>query len=173
MATQKLIMAFVTLIIGIALIGVVATTSNTITDQDVSQNETLDIAPFKNLVNTSAINTTYTATLTNAYASTDWQYDSCSVAVTLLALDNGTAAVATTNYVVGGNGEINLTNTDFWWTESASNDTLITYTYCQDDYVSLGWASTIIGIIPGFFAIALMLVSMGLFYSVAKETGLM
>jgi len=38
MATQKLIMAFVTLIIGIALIGVVATQGNSVTDQDVSQN---------------------------------------------------------------------------------------------------------------------------------------
>jgi len=172
MTTQKLIMAFVTLIIGISLLGVIATTGLGVTDQTVTRNETLNIAPFKNLVNTSAINTTYTATLTHGYATTDWQYDDCSIAVTLLALNNGTAATVTTNYIVGGNGEINLTNSAFWWTESASNSTLITYTYCQDEYMTLGWGRTIIGIVPGFFAIALLMVSLALFYSVARETGL-
>jgi len=172
MTTQKLIMAFVTLIIGISLLGVIATTGLGVTDQTVTGNETLDLVQFKNLANTSQINTTATATLTNGYATTDWQYDDCSIAVTLLALNNGTAATVTTDYIVGGNGEINLTNADFWWTESASNTTYITYTYCQDEYMTLSWGRTLLGIVPGFFAIALLMVSLALFYSVARETGI-
>jgi len=172
MATQKLEMAFVTLIIGISLIGVVATTTSTASDLALTQNETFDISAAKNAANASAINTTSTISLTNAYASTDWQYDTCDVSVTLLAIDNGTAATVTTDYVVGGNGEINLTNSAFWHTESMNNDTLITYNYCQDGYLTEGWSRTVLDIVPGFFAIALLMVSLGLFYSVAKDTGI-
>ena len=156
----------------IALIGVLSTKVNTSTSLTTVTNETFDISVFKNLVNVSDINTTYTKNLTNVYETTDWQYNDCPMAVTSLAMDNGTLAVVTTNYIVGTNGEINLTSSALWWTQTMNNETLITYTYCADEYLDTQWNRTVIRIIPGFFAIALLMASLALFYSVAKETGI-
>lgn len=175
MATQKLIMAFVTLVIGIALIGVITTETGGVTSQDATLNETIDLTDYKSgMINVSGINTTLVLDLDNAYTTSNWQYDDgqCTVAVTSYAMDNATEATAGTDYNITANGGLALFDSGFWHTESASNTTYITYTACQDDYMTLGWGRSILNIVPGFFAIALLMVSLGLFYSIAKDTGI-
>ncbi len=172
MATQKLVMAFVTLIIGISLLGVIATTGNEVTSQDVVLNESLDLVQFRGVAATynDSIYPNVTASLTNAYATTDWQYDDCAIAITLFALDNASALTAGTDYNVTSNGVIALYNSSGLY--DTSNTSLITYTMCQDDYITLSWGRTILDIVPGFFSLALLMVSLALFYSVAKDTGI-
>ncbi len=172
MSTQKLIMAFVTLIIGVALIGVVATEGSGVTEQDVALNETFSILSFKTADNWTTANATITLGLTNVYATTDWQWNDCTIDITLMSMPNGTAAIENTDFNVTVNGVVALYDTEFWRTETAPNNTIVTYTYCDDDYISLGWGRTIINIVPGFFAIALLMVSLGMFYSVAKDAGI-
>lgn len=172
MATEKLIMAFVTLIIGIALIGVIADVGNDVTSQDVVLNETIDLVQFRGDPATynDSIYPNVTASLANAYATTDWQYDSCAIAATLFAFDNASALTAGTDYNLTVNGVLALYNSSGLY--DTSNTTLMTYTVCQDDYITLGWGRTILDIVPGFFAIALLMVSLALFYSIAKDTGI-
>ncbi len=176
MSTQKLVMAFVTLIIGVALIGVVATQGDGVTTRDVTRNESFNTAgQFRPEANGSMINLTHTQGLTNAYSSTDWQWNDCAITVTLFALDNGTAATDGTDYNVTSNGIVALYNTTFWWEAATqadiSNTTLVTYQFCQDEYMT-GWSASILDLVPGFFAIALLMVSLALFYSIAKDSGI-
>ena len=177
MATQKLIMGFVTLIIGISLLGVVATGSSDVTTKDVTQNESFVLTDMLGPDNNTEANVTVTQDVANAYTSTDWQWNDgeCTIDVTLLAMINATPATEGTDFNVTANGAVALMNTTFWSLgdiDTNLNVTMISYTYCGDDYMSLGWGRSIISLIPGFFAIALLMVSVALFYSVAKDTGL-
>ena len=173
MAIQKLMMAFVTLIIGIVLLGVVSIESADVTSKDIAQNETVDLVNYKNLANVSQINTTYVIPLDNAYATTDWQSDDggCDFVVNLFALANATPVVDGTDYNITSDGGLSLFDSAMWHTETMSNSTYITYTYCEDEYMTLSWGRSVMVLIPGFFAIALLMVSLALFYSIARETG--
>lgn len=172
MSTQKLVMAFVTLIIGVALIGVVASVNSDVTDRDVTLNETFDITGYRLPANYTMVNESHTANLANAYSSTDWQWNDCAVEVTLLAFPNGSALTVTTDYTVTSNGVVSLVNSSLFIEDAAApNTTIATYYYCQDEYMT-GWSSSILNLVPGFFAIALLMVSLALFYSIAKDAGI-
>ncbi len=53
------------------------------------------------------------------------------------------------------------------------NDTFASYTYCPDDYLVLPWGRSIMNLVAGFFALAILGLGLGLFYSVAKDAGIL
>lgn len=166
MAINKLIFAFVTLILGIALLSQVAILTNATTGKSDITNESITI--IKNATN---VNETYVYQL--AQSPTGWKSLDCPV--TNFQLTNTSDAAAwtiTTDYTITlSNGTLLLVNnsdTQF----SADNLTYANYNYCSDDYLNSGWGRTLVNLVSGFFAISLLLVSIALFYSVAKETGL-
>lgn len=55
---------------------------------------------------------------------------------------------------------------------TTSNTTSIVYNYCPTDYVS-SWGGTILNLVPGFFALALLAIGVGLFYGVARESNIL
>ena len=55
---------------------------------------------------------------------------------------------------------------------SVSNTTLATYQYCNSNYLTQGWTRTILNLVPGFFALALLGIGIGLFYAVGKTEGI-
>jgi hypothetical protein len=55
---------------------------------------------------------------------------------------------------------------------TADNLTYVNYQYCPDDYINVSWGRSVIRYAVGFFAIGLLLVSVGLFYSVARDAGI-
>jgi len=166
MAVNKLILAFITLILGVALLSSVAVLTNTATDKTSIRNESITI--IKNATN---VNGTYVYQL--AQSPTGWKLSDCPI--TNLVLTNSsdnTAWTLTTDYTVTlANGTLLLVNTTTTQL-TADNLTYANYEYCGDDYINLGWSRTLIDMISGFFALALLGVSLALFYSVAKETGL-
>ena len=176
-----LIGAFVTLLIGVSLIGVVAEQEQDVTTLTVVSNETFDLATL----NIRAFNLTILGNVThnivNAYDSTaeNWKmYSSdCDMAdpsfIGNLTGVGGAAAgtlTATTDYVWNSNGTIYFVNS----AEMAGfgNTTYIDYTYCADDYLTQSWTRSIADLIPGFFGIALLLISVGLLFQVLKNEGL-
>ena len=165
-AGNKLILAFVTLIIGVVLIGTIATQGNAVTEKTNVAGESTSFTP---LVNTT-INETETLSLTNA--PTGWKVDDCPI--TNLVLSNGSDALTvTTDYVfTAASGTFTLKDTAAVRALNDTNATISSYTYCADDYLNLSWGRTMIDLVGGFFAIGLLLVSVGLFYSVAKEQGI-
>lgn len=178
----KLILGFLVLIVGLALIGTVATSSLLVTEKTDVLAESLDIANAR--INSGAcpmsINDTYPLYVANL--PTGWKA-SGECPITLFSMTNQTdvAATVTTDYIIyGGNGSLYLKNTSTFVlpncsaTETGiSNTTALAYTYCGDDYLNIAWGRTIINLVVGFFALALLGVSVGIFYSIARDTGIL
>jgi len=85
---------------------------------------------------------------------------------------SGVALVELTSYIVDTTtGYITLVNsavtnrTDFTSIIATNNN-------CPDGYLTQGWQRNIINLVPGFFALALLGIGIWLFYSIAKEQGI-
>ena len=164
----KLILAFITLLLGAVLVAQVATTSIAVTALTGISSETVAFIP----VNSSEVDPAEVLTL--AQAPTGWKATDCPISDFVLTNSSGTAYVLTTDYVPNlAAGTWTLKNTAVVnQSLYADNITLADYHYCGDDYMNLSWGRTGINLVAGFFAIAILMISLGLFYSVAKETGM-
>uniref|UniRef100_A0A6M3LQJ8 Uncharacterized protein n=1 Tax=viral metagenome TaxID=1070528 RepID=A0A6M3LQJ8_9ZZZZ len=169
--TAKLVIAFFTLILGIVLIGVIADSGSLVTDK-LSVNESLDISAAVSgpTIPNSSINETYIFTIINN--PTGWKVADCPITNFVIYNQTGSLAVVTTDYVfTASNGTLTLSN-NAKFNRSASNTTNLGYTYCSDDYVNVAWGRTIINLVAGFFALAILGVSLALFYDIAKDAGI-
>jgi hypothetical protein len=170
--TVLLISAFIALIIGISLIAVVASQGNEVTEKEIVVDESFNLTSLECIteyqVNTSSPNCNLTVT----NAPTGWKTTGCPIASVVVSNGSGTAWTLTTDYTVtDSSGKINLKNTA---TTNASDDRIVEvdYNYCGDNYLTESWSRSVLDLIPGFFAIALMLIAVGLFYAVLKNEGL-
>jgi len=170
-----LISAFITLIIGISLLSVVASEGITKTTRTAVENETLDNTALRHPDNSSFDTNNYT---TLEHAPTGWKSNDsdCEIsAANGLVVKNATGGIMEldTDYnVVTTTGQLLLLNTEAI-NSSLDNVTLFDYTYCPDEYLSEGWNRNILNLVPGFFAIALLMISITLFYSVMRNEGLL
>lgn len=166
--TSKILLAFITLLLGIILIGSISTETLDKVSTEV-KTETVNLAPAR--LSGGALNTTYPFTL-DTHPS--WRADSSECIPTTIGYKNqtGDAMTVTTNYVfTSSTGLLTVTNLPAL-NDTGSNTTTASYAYCPDDYLNLSWGRTLLNLISGFFAIALLLISVGLFYSVAKDNGI-
>ena len=170
--TGKLIAAFITLLIGAVLIGSVASEGLDKTDKDVEVDEYFNMA----LATVDGINVNTTYAFTVAYSPDSWKTLDCPISGYTIANGTGgvTALTETTDYVMtASTGDVSFVNTAAVnQTFTSDNATYITYTYCPDDYMNLSWGRTGINLVPGFFALAILLASVGLFFSVARDYGI-
>lgn len=161
-----LITGFVLLIVGVSLLTPTAEIVLGQTDKLGISNEALDISSAR--INAAGnINETLEFTVTNN--PTGWKSEDCPL--TNFVYGNSTTDYTlTTDYLVTlSTGVFTLKNTTT--TISGTNSTLADYTYCADDYLNSSWQRTVLNLVPGFFAIALLLIAVGLFYSVGKSEG--
>jgi len=170
-----LVMAFLFLIIGVALIGSVASSINSRTDKTVVVNESHDltgcVVPLGGTLLFGVNESLAACNITVTNAPTDWKVTDCPL--TSVTVGNATLDFTDgTEYnLLASSGVIqmlNITATQFGYV----NTTLVDYTYCADDYLNSGWGRSVLLTIPGFFALALLGVALWLFYSVFKNTGL-
>jgi len=173
--TSKLILGFITLLLGAVLIGVIATQQLAVTDKSVVTSETHNVLPtILTGRNETSVNESIVYTITEA--PTSWKVDDCPITNFVLANSSGSAFTDTTDYVfTEAAGTFTLVNsaTTIATLPVADNNTVASYTYCGDDYMNLSWGRTGINLVAGFFAIAMLMTALGIFYSVAKDTGLM
>jgi len=165
----KLISAFILLIIGIMLLTQVAAIGSGVTSKTVIEDEVIDYTTaFSN--NASHINISVGFTIANP--PTSWKVDDCPLTGITLTNSSGTVWTSGTDYSISTTtGAFTLRDTVKVNT-STTNNTYIDYQYCGDDYINLSWGRTGINLVPGFFALTMLLISIGLFYSVAKEEGI-
>jgi hypothetical protein len=129
--------------------------------------------------NNSRWNFTYTVTysdinssvkLSIAQAPTGWKAYDCPI--NTIVLTNGTTVlVQNTDYTYTSAAQINLlasATNNF----TTGNNYKASYNYCGDSYIS-GWGGTVLNLVPGFFALALLIFSVGMFYSLAKDAGIL
>lgn len=173
-----LILAFVFLIIGIALIGAIATSTNVAIDKINVDYESHDIsdAMFNDSASGWDVNESLAASyITVANNPLGWKSADCPLTgVTVENSSDGTytAVVLDTDYNLDAStGVIHILNTSDT-DEEDFNTTYISYTYCADDYLNSSWGRSVLATVPGFFALALLGVSLWLFYQVFSSVGI-
>lgn len=168
-------MAFVFLIVGVALIGTIASSVNDVTDKRTVYDESVSIASAK--VYPGAVQGQVNESISNftlANYPTDWKKVDCPLAVD--SVENTTDGLYTlilgTDYELFNTEGIirylNVTTTN----GTMGNNTYVTYTYCADGYINSSWGRSVLVTVPGFFALALLGVSLWLFYAVFRSTNL-
>lgn len=166
---MKLILAFIALIVGISLIGVIATNSLAVTEKINVLNETVNYTAkmLVGEVNNSGTNNT----LTNY--PTGWEIADCPLTALTAISANKTPLTLNTDYQVdlttGVFAVLNTTITNI--TNNDGSVAYVSYTHCPSDYLNSSWGRSSLNLVAGFFAIGLLLVSVGLFYSVGKDAG--
>lgn len=162
----KIITAFVTLVLGIALMGSLATNTNTPTTLTTVTNEPISIVGAR--LTSGSINTSYTFTVANP--PTGWKVLDCPLS-SIVYGNSSTDYVLTTDYALtASTGVLTLVNSTrvFY----GGNSTLVDYSYCADSYLNSSFGRSSLNLVPGFFAIALLLIGVGFTYSVLKDTGI-
>lgn len=167
-----LVLAFVFLIVGVALLGSVATSTNERTSKTDVTGESFDLVALGCVVATldgGQVNESSTnCNITVTYPPTSWKVQDCPLA-SVTVRNSTTDFTATTDYnlfeVSGVVQMLNTTDTQ----EGFANTTLGDYTYCTDDYLNSTWGRAVLNTVPGFFALALLGVSLWLFYAVFKD----
>jgi len=179
-SVSKLILAFVVLIVGVSLIGTVAHQTNDAVDKVIVNNETFDItaALLEDGCGAGSINITYPFTVANAPSG--WQANGgCPITSAVVRNQTNVAVTVSTDYLFfTDNGTFYLKNStgyvgdDCLDSGDETNVTAVDYQYCQDGYMNIGWGRSILTLVSGFFALALLGASIALFYSVAKDSGI-
>jgi hypothetical protein len=164
---SKLILAFVTIIVGLMLLGQIATSTNGITSESQAalESHALTVAADSVSINTTAVNTV-------TYPPTGWETTDCPLTSFSITNASGTALTLTTDYTVTlSQGTYILKNTTntVKLLSSPGNNSYANYKYCGDNYMNSQWGRGVLTLVPGFFAIALMIVGVALFYSVYQD----
>lgn len=162
-----LISAFLALIVGISLVGVVATQGNEVTETITISGETID---YTSAIYNGTVNITDEFTIANV--PDGWRITGCPITSFDLYNDSGSLVLTTDYTFTASTGVITFENTNNI-NGNATNATTATYVYCDSEYLTQGWNRTIIKLVPGFFALALMGVGIGLFYGVMKNEGVL
>lgn len=169
-----LITAFAAIIIGLGLLGSVATEVEAKTSLSAIQNETISITP--NCTGACGIASAYAAPQTITLSKASYALTDCPIS-SFVIYDNGTGP-ASTRYVdynlSAGIGVITLYNfTEEIKVDTRTNTTNASYAYCGEGYVSSGFGQTTLKLVVGFFALGLMAVGVALMFYVFKNEGIM
>jgi hypothetical protein len=175
-SVQKLLMAFLALIVGMALLGQIATSSYAITAPIYVIDESLDISSAR-IADAKDLDVSVNLYVSNRYTD-DWRVTAerpseCDISQNfVLKNQTGATTALTTDYTISATGVVNVKNVTILY-NAPTNITSVSYSYCESDYVVSRWARNSITLVSGLFAIALLGVGLGLFYSLAKDAGLM
>lgn len=164
--TSKLITAFVMIIVGVILVGVTATETVKVTAPTAVSQESLSIAPARLAGNN--INNTYQFTLANAGLAEAGGWVTDSITIT-----NASGTSLAGNFTVNYNTDvITFSNNTFMVSGGgAGNATLASYAYYPSGYLT-GFGRPVMNIVPGLFGLVILLIGVGLFYSVYKDNDL-
>ena len=178
--TALLITGFVVILIGAVLIGTVASEEQDLTTKDRINNESHTFY----CVNSSAVNASGVLGVNVTYSVTEaplntWKQADCPLTNFVLQAVNGTTLTLNTDYNVDlsiGNysliSDAPLTM-DEMCDAGEANTTHASYTHCPDNYLNSSFGRTMLDIVPGFFAIAILGIGIGLVYKVMRNEGIL
>jgi len=159
-----IISVFIAVLLGVVMLSISADQVNDITDKQGYVEAAQAITMFAPI----EVNITKVYTLTEA--PTGWKANGeCPLTNFVLSNASGTALTVTTDYVVDlSAGTYTMKNT----TDTGlmdDNSTYATYTYCPDGYQT-GFGGTTLNLVPGFFALAILVsVAFLIFWILRKE----
>jgi len=177
--TRTLIIGFIAILIGVILIGVIA--SETVKYTKLSrQSDSLAVVRIES----NSINTTTPYTLTKGTVTGTWKAEDGTCSIPTLSVYNGTVAAvnlltvgdtgcSTGDYnYTADSGILRLCNSTAWNAGTSPNTSVVEYSYCPNTYVSSSWGRVIMNTVPGFFAVGLLVFGAFLIFKVLKEEGI-
>lgn len=160
----SIIMIFIGIIFGIALLVPIFNTQAEMTTKMISTNETTDLAAL-NCFTGSAIdesNSACNVTLLNNPSSSTWKPTLCPIDGVSIINGSGTELTDSTDYnVFGSIGVIQMLDTTDTQNDTFGDSVLISYQSCGDGYNVDSGARGIAGIIGLFMAFALFAFILG------------
>jgi hypothetical protein len=169
-----LILGFLTLIVGIALISTVSTSVLDRTSKDVVVDEAYNLTGV-GCYQVGQVNgtTDVNCNITVVYAPTGWETSDCPLTSVVVSNTGGTALTLNTDYrLFAYNGIVQMLNTSATNLTNMGNNVLIDYTNCPADYLDSDFGRSVTNLVPGFFALALLGISLLIFYTIAKNEGI-
>ena len=175
--TGILIAAFVLVIIGVSLIGVIANQANLA----ISKTRVTEAIAVPRNATTYTVNVSKDIAMANP--PTSWKVADCPISGVLvwnttIAGASDTLLGLTTDYTIDATaGTITFVNSTLMGTNATygkvyNNLTNVRYDYCPDTYLNSSWGRVVLPLVGGFFALALLGIGVGLFYKVGRLTGL-
>jgi len=171
----KIVVGFFMIILGVVLIASVADSSDSVTSQISAVNETISLTTARN--ETAAVDWADINSSVNLYIAnlpSGWRIADCTISGVAMRNEAGTALVRNTDYnFTESTGALWFMNTTNVVQGSAENNvTSIDYTYCPLTYLNIAWGRSVLNLVAGFFALAILGLGLGMFYSVAKDAGI-
>jgi len=171
-----LVLGFVFLILGSALIPVIASNTNERTNLNLAVGENHNVTTGFNITLSQVNESDSGSNFTITNAPTGWEVTGCPITSFSLQNDSTVYTSGTDYNFYPTTGLVQMLNTT---TTDGNNDTkvpngnlFVRYNYCGDGYINSSWGRTVLDLISGFFALALLGGSLYMFYSVFRETGI-
>lgn len=171
------ITAFVVVILALAFIVSIADQTRTVTERTQTTQTFAGAGCFTpvNLTGTDFVTlhtqvngpTDADCNLTVTNVPTGWKLETASDCLLVATVSNGTSTALTLDtdyYFNTATGKVTLLNTSTNTRVLTNNNTLVSYTYCSDDYLNTSWGRTILNTNVGFLAIAVLAVVLWLVY---------
>jgi len=178
MGLKIIIGMFIVLIMGAVLIGTIASLTAEKTQIISIANESFDLSSLRVLSGGGGINDTLTLNVANAYTS-GWRLtgdlpEICNMSANVVLLNQSEEVVdygSLQNFTMTFYGQVNLNNTEVL-NGTVSNGTFISYTYCEDGYLVDSWNRSVLNLVPGFFALAILGAALYGIYYFSNQWGL-
>jgi hypothetical protein len=164
----RLVLAAVTVILGLALLSgsiapqVNSATSLSFANESFNYSSALVNATYGLNVSSSAMN------YSEVNAPAGWELNGgCPNPLIAVGNSSMTWTNSTDYNYYPLTGQVQLLNTSN--TVKGGNISYVQYNYCGNNYVTGSFSQTTLNLVPGFFALALMAVGIGLFYGLYRD----
>ena len=160
-----MISVFIAVLLGVVMLSISADQVNDITGLQATTDDVVT-----HTINTSAAVATAATTVTEA--PTGWKANGeCALTNFVLTNSTGTALTLTTDYAVDLDaGTYTLVNSTAV-AALGDNVTIASYTYCPDGYQT-GFGKATLNLVPGFFALAILVSVAFLIFWVLRKEGI-
>ena len=118
--------------------------------------------------------------LSHSAGAVPWKSATSECTISTIVMKNASGSVASNAndyiWVADGNGvvgwlRVKNSTTGTVLGASSSNTSTITYTTCPQEYIASSWGRTIMNLIPGFFALAILIGAAFVIFKIMKSEG--
>lgn len=164
--TSVLITAFIVVIMAVAFLSSIADqTNNSIAKSKGSDSYNLSSnGCYQGGQVNGTTDVNCNVTVTNV--PTSWRVDDCPISSVVVSNSAGTALTLDTDYkLFASAGLVQFLNTTATNSTNLGDVATVQYSYCGSNYVNSGWGRSILGTNAGIYALAILIIAIGVAYA--------
>lgn len=152
LAFGGIIILFIGIIFGLALLTPIFSSQNQMTDKQVAENQSVSVVT--GYLTNETVNESINYSI---YSQSDWKVIDCPISSVAIRNGAGTALVADTDYTLDvDNARFSLLTTAKTYPSTSLNLTYVDYTFCADGYINNSGGRGVTKLIGLFAAFALL-----------------